>query len=93
MDFKCYLVGIQNLLDFFFELVKVFSRTKASDKSRPMKVGQNFLIFVKKQKLEQIKKMHFLKEFKANSILVVFELVARSLEQDSKSIWPHLVQL
>jgi hypothetical protein len=69
----------------------LFSRTKASDKSRLRKVGQNFLIFVKK-KLDQ-KKMHFLKEFKANSILVVFELVARSLEQDSKSIRPHLVQL
>ena len=40
---------------FRFELVKVFFRTKASDKSRSRKVGQNFRIFVKKQ-LEQIKK-------------------------------------
>ena len=27
------------------------------------------------------------------TVFVVSELVARSLEQDSKSIWPHLVQL
>ena len=77
---------------FFVLNWSVFFRTKASDKSRLRKVGQHFLIFVKKQ-LEQIKKCTSWK----NSIFVVFELVAkavtyfRSLEQDIHSVYLCLI--